>query len=193
MHIFPGSSTLPFSSLLKMNIHVYLYTNTHHWQNPGLGLTTRRTLKGTGSRLFQAGKLLFPLYTQCGWGPENEQPAWSPTESKWRAQTQGTCGAPASPPLLPWSPETRPQNLKTALHLFLPFQPSLGCSFLIYSVINIANPNVSSSCCCSANSLLRARFSPGVRTPCSLCKCEHVGACVGWSGRPGPPIPFANI
>ena len=41
-----------------------LYTNIHHPQKPSLGLKTRRALKGMGSRLcFQAGKLLFPLYT----------------------------------------------------------------------------------------------------------------------------------
>lgn len=59
---FPGSPTLPFSSLLKRSVHAYLYTNIHHQQNLSLGLKTRRALKGTGSRLcFQADKLLSPL------------------------------------------------------------------------------------------------------------------------------------
>lgn len=37
-HIFPGSSTSAFSSLLKRNIQAYLCTNIHHQQNPSLVL-----------------------------------------------------------------------------------------------------------------------------------------------------------
>lgn len=40
----------------------FLYTNIHHLQNSSPSLTTRRTIKGTGSRLcFRSDKLLFPI------------------------------------------------------------------------------------------------------------------------------------
>lgn len=42
---------LPFLFLLflKGTFMLFLYTNIHHLQNPSPSLTTRRTLKGTGS------------------------------------------------------------------------------------------------------------------------------------------------
>lgn len=51
LHIFPGSSTLLFSPLLKRAVHAYLYTNIPCPQNPRLLLKIKRAFKGTESRL----------------------------------------------------------------------------------------------------------------------------------------------
>lgn len=143
---------------------------------PSLGLKTRRVLKKPGV-CFPAGKGLLP------WLESREEVllVGSSTASRCNGQTHASCFCLSSLDdgasfHLGSDPRTRGK-----LFITLPFPAAAWgrvFSHAISSGEQIQMYYYFFVCLfvCLGNSLLPAHFSPGVKTPCSPCKWEHVRA-----------------
>lgn len=139
---------------------------------PSLGLKTRRVLKKPGV-CFPAGKGLLP------WLNPERKYYLSAVPQQVGAMVRPTPPASAFLPLItgPLSIWDQTLGLEASSSSLFPFQLQHGVEF---SHMQFHQENkykciiIFCLFVCLGNSLLPAYFSPGIKTPCSPCKWEHV-------------------